>query len=180
MQIYDDEPGETITKVDYQYSGANDETLNLTIEGKDAKGAEFDANGTNIANYEYCRAGVGTDNSPGSNQGDAGDWIDYTFDFDFTGTISADQEFFSLTNISGTASIIFQNDDPGHTDLNGFYRIDLVINDENSWAVAENSPQLGSNNDAITIPEPATYSVLLGLGVLGLSFKLRKKHCRKA
>lgn len=178
MQIYD-ETGSSITNVDYGYTGTNNETLNLTIEGANALGAEFGAdNKPNGVNNQYCRAGVGTNNDPLSNNGDNGDWLDFTLDFDYTGTLSSDETFFSVNDVSGTLSVLFQHKDPRHAALNGFYRIDLNITDENSWAVANNSDDL-KDNTGVTVPEPATYSILLGLVVLGVAIKSRKHHCPK-
>ncbi|NCG08327.1 MAG: hypothetical protein GWO81_01960 [Verrucomicrobia bacterium] len=166
IQIY--EPANSnptsINTVQYNYSGTKNETLNLTINGMNALGADYDQDNKKITDNDYCRAGVGTDNSAGSINGDSGDWLSYTLDLDYTGTLSADQKFFSVTDVSGTLSILFQHDDPRHTALNGFYRIDLTLTDENSWAVANNSPELKDTNTVITVPEPSAFALLLAMG----------------
>ena len=173
IQMYD-MSGIRTTQVDYNYSGTNNENLIFSLDGANALGADFDQDNKTTNNNQWCRAGVGTDNSSGSNGGDSGDWLSYSLDMTFVGSLSGDNKKYFVTDTSGTMSIIFEHDDPRAVSLNGFYRIDLTITDENSWAIANNSPELKDTNNVITVPEPSAFALLLAMGASAMVFIRRK------
>lgn len=168
MQILDT-TGSTINNANFAYSGANNETLSIQIQGSNAKTYEYNPDGTHKGPdyyFQHARAGVGTDNSPNSNKGDSGNWLNYSLNMTYDGVKSLDGKTYNYTALNGTLSILFEHTNPNNTALNDFYRIELTTTAENSWAVSENSLELYDTNGFIAIPESSTYSLILGIGVL--------------
>ncbi|MGB0183806.1 MAG: PEP-CTERM sorting domain-containing protein [Opitutales bacterium] len=169
-----DANGTTITSEDFSYEGVNNEKMNLKINGANARTFERDQNNQRINNNEFCRGGVGTDNTAGSVIGDDGDWLSYSMDITFTGTLSGDEKSYAVTDVTGSFFILFQHKDSRHTDLNGYYRIDLDITDDGSWAVANSSPELITDH-TITVPEPSTCALIVALAVGGFCVRSRRR-----